>query len=223
MKQDSDIEVDYFGLAAAWDEELYGKLKSDRKIAFIIAAIACLIATMAVLAVMMITPLKTVEPYVVFVDKTTGHAESVRKLVYNKENSLTENEAVILGEINEYIIARHTFDPYDLNDRFIRIQLSTDAVEFGRYRNMITEENEIFNASVRRTVKVKSIVPNLINKSATVRFSTHLDQRNQITTEHWVATLTYDFLDLPIELKRKYLNPLGFIVQSYRVDQENVN
>ena len=63
----------------------------------------------------------------------------------------------------------------------------------------------------------------MANKSATVRFSTSVEERNQIVTDHWVATLTYDFLELPIELKRKYLNPLGFIVQSYRVDQENVN
>ena len=94
---------------------------------------------------------------------------------------------------------------------------------YKRQLKEIEKDNEVFIPSVRRTVAVKSIVPNMANKSATVRFSTSVEERNQIVTDHWVATLTYDFLELPIELKRKYLNPLGFIVQSYRVDQENVN
>lgn len=223
MKQDDEIEADYFGLTAAWDEELYGKLKTDRKIAFIVAGISICIAAMALGAVMMLTPLKTVEPYVVFVDKTTGYAESTRKLTYDENNPLTGHEAVVLGEINQYIIARHTFDPHDLKARFLSIQLSTDGTEFARYVKEVENDNDQLSMTVRRTVTVKSIVPNMTNKSATVRFSTSLDVRNQIVTEHWVATLTYDFLELPIELKRKYLNPLGFIVQSYRVDQENVN
>jgi len=223
MKQDSEIEADYFGLTAAWDEELYGKLKTDRKIAYIVAGVSACIAALAVMAVMMLTPLKSVEPYIVFVDKTTGYAESTRKLVYDENNPLTGQEAVVLGEINEYIIARHTFDPHDLKTRFLSIQLSTDGQEFARYVKEVKKDNDKYTMTARRTVTVKSIVPNLNNKTATVRFSTTVDIRNQSVTDHWVATMSYDFLELPIELKRKYLNPLGFIVQSYRVDQENVN
>ena len=105
MIQDDEIEADYFGLTAAWDEELYGKLKTDRKIAYIVAGISSGIAAMAVGALMLLTPLKTIEPYVVMVDKTTGHAESARKLVYDENNPLTGQEAVVLGEINKYTVS----------------------------------------------------------------------------------------------------------------------
>jgi len=223
MKQDNQIEADYFGLASAWDEELYGKLKTDRRIAWIVAGVSAAIAMLSVIALMMITPLKTVEPYVIMVDKTTGYSEAQRKLVYNETNPLTELESVVLAEINQYIISRETFDPTDLNTRFLRVQLSTDASEFTRYTRIVEKEVNQFGPEVRRFVSIKSIVPNLNTKSATIRFSTETINLTRSTTQHWVATLTYDFLDLPLQMKHRYLNPLGVIIQSYRVDRENVN
>lgn len=222
MKQDTEIEADYFGLAAAWDEELYGKLKQDRKIAYVVAGASMAIAALAVGAVLMLTPLKTVEPYVVMVDKTTGYAEATRKLVYDQANPITGQEAVVLGEINDYVIARHTFDPTDLEARYNRIRLSTNADEFVRYDRELRSETERLNAGARRRVTIKSIIPNISNKSATIRYSTETTNLNRSETQHWIATLTYDFMDLPMEMKYRYMNPLGFIVQSYRVDPENV-
>ena len=97
----SKAEEEYFGLAEAWDMELYGKLQRDRLIAFVVAGVACAITVIALIAVMMLTPLKTVQPYMILVDKTTGHAESVRKLTYSEASPLTEQESFVLAEINK--------------------------------------------------------------------------------------------------------------------------
>ena len=223
MGQESEIEASYFGLAAAWDEELYGKLKDQRKVAFIVAGISGAIAAMSVAAVMVLTPLKTVEPYVVLVDKTTGHSEAVRELVYDQVNPLTENEAIVTSEIASYIIGRETFDPYDRDQRFLRMQMTTQSQEFSRYRVELEEASKRFNTDSRRKVNITSIIPNLDNKSATVRFSTELANYNNITTEYWIASVSYDFLDLEIPTKYRFINPLGFIVKNYRVDPETVN
>ena len=223
MKQETEIEANYFGLAAAWDEELYGTLKHQRKVAFIVAGVSGAIAAMSVVAVMMLTPLKTVDPYVVVVDKTTGHSEAVRKLVYNEANPLTDNEAVVTSELASYIIARETFDPYDRDERFFRMQMTTNSEEFSRYRLELEKSSKNFNTDSRRKVNITSVIPNLENKSATIRFSTELANYNNITTEYWIASVSYDFLDLEIPTKYRYINPLGFIVQNYRVDPETVN
>lgn len=223
MEQDSEMEANYFGLAATWDEELYGKLKQQRKLALIAAGVSGAIAAMSVGAVMMLTPLKTVAPYVVVVDKTTGHSEAVRELVYNEVNPLTDNEAIVTSELASYIIGRETFDPYDRDDRFFRMQMTTRSEEFTRYRLELEKTSEAYNTDTRRKVTIKSIIPNLDNKSATIRFSTELINYNNITTEHWIASVSYDFLDLDIPVKYRFINPLGFIVQNYRVDPETVN
>lgn len=223
MGQDSQIEADYFGLAAAWDEELYGKLKKERKLAWIVAGVSGAIAAMSVAAVMMLTPLKTVEPYVVVVDRATGYSEATRKLVHDEANPLTENESVVTSEIASYVIARETFDPYDRDERFFRMQMTTQLDEFGRYRVDLEERAKKYNTDSRRKVKITSIIPNLEKKSATVRFSTELRNYNNITTEYWIATVNYNFLDLDIPMKYRFTNPLGFIVENYRVDPETIN
>lgn len=103
------------------------------------------------------------------------------------------------------------------------MQMTTQSDEFSRYRLELEEASAKFNTDSRRKVNITSIIPNLDNKSATVRFSTELANYNNITTEYWIASVSYDFLDLEIPMKYRFINPLGFIVKNYRVDPETVN
>jgi len=216
-------ETEYFGLAETWDQELYGKLKRDRNIALGVAAGAAILAALALIAVMMLTPLKTVQPYMILVDKTTGHSEAVRDLVYSEASPLTEQESFVLAEINKYVLTRHTYDPFDAPRRRLTMQMTTNKAEVRRYFREAARDQENLGASARRFVNIKSVVPNLANKSAQVRFSTTREtQGGSGTTEHWIATMKYSFVDLNLEMKYRHLNPLGFIVTSYRVDPETL-
>ena len=222
MEQDATkAESDYFGLAEKWDEELYGKLKRDRLIAIIVAAVACALTALSIIAVMMLTPLKTVEPYMILVDKTTGHSEAVRRLVYNEANPLTGQESIVLSEINNYIIARNTYDVMDASRRFLDIRMSTSSDELRRYNAQAARDNNRFNNTTRRLVSIKSIVPNLSKKTAQVRYSTTIENGGvQTGTKHWIVTLKYDFVRLDMPIRFRHLNPLGFLVTEYRADPE---
>lgn len=219
----SEAEAEYFGLAETWDMELYGKLQRDRLIAFVVAGVASAIAVLSLLAVMFLTPLKTVEPYMIMVDKTTGHSEAVRKLVYSETSPLTERESFVLAEINKYVLTRHTYDPFDTNRRMITMQMTTSADEIRRYRREVADDRESMSSTARRFVNIKSVVPDLASKTAQVRFSTTIENANGGgRTQHWIATLKYNFVDLNMPMKYRHLNPLGFIVTSYRVDPETL-
>jgi len=216
-------ETEYFGLAETWDQELYGKLKRDRNIALGVAAVAAILAGLSIIAVMMLTPLKSVEPYIILVDKSTGHSEAVRKLVYSETSPLTEKESFVLAEINKYVLTRHTYDPFDSPRRRLTMQMTTNKNEIRRYRREAATDQEDLGTSTRRFVNIKSVVPNLADKSAQVRFSTTLETPGGPgATEHWIATLKYNFVDLNLQMKYRHLNPLGFIVTSYRVDPETL-
>ena len=52
----------------------------SRRVAWTVAGGACALAVASVAAVVMLTPLKTVQPYVIRVDKTSGEAEIVTAL-----------------------------------------------------------------------------------------------------------------------------------------------
>lgn len=222
-QENTQAEAEYFGLSETWDIELYGKLKRDRFIAFIIAGVSAFLATLAIIAVWILTPMKTVVPYMVVVDKTTGYAESVRELHFSQNNPLTERESFVLAEINKYVIARHTYDPLDASRRFTTMQMTTNPDEMRRYRREVLDDRENMSASARRFVSIKSVVPNLRAKTAQVRFSTTIETPNgRGQTEHWIATLKYNFVDLNMPMKFRHLNPLGFIVTQYRVDPETI-
>lgn len=218
----SQAEAEYFGLAETWDEELYGKLKRDRLIAFVVAAVAALISVMAIIAVMMLTPLKTETPFLVLVDQTTGQSEIVRKLNYSA-NPLTEKESFVLSEIHQYVLTRHTYDPLDSSRRLVTMQMTTSGSEIKTYHREFAADRKKMNASERRFVNIKSVVPNLRAKTAQVRFSTTIETSGgKGATRHWIATLKYNFVDLNMPMKYRHLNPLGFIVTSYRVDPETL-
>src|SRR3546814_8252697 len=66
----------YFSEAASWDHDRLIAANRSKRLAWIIAGMAGSLAVTAVAAVAMLTPLKTVAPYVITVDKATGASRS---------------------------------------------------------------------------------------------------------------------------------------------------
>lgn len=220
MGQQSQTETDYFGLAAEWDKELYASMKKQRTIAWAIAAVSLLLAGLSVFAVTVLTPLKETVPYVIMVDKTTGHLEAIQEL--DRDAVITENEAVVQAELVRYVIARETFDATDMQNRLNAVRLTSDSPIFRRYAALLAENVKNYNTLTKRNVKIKSVSMDSSGEKAFVRFSTDLIVNEHVTTEHWIATIGYKFVDLKIPTEERFINPLGFIVVSYRVDPENI-
>ncbi|TIM86856.1 MAG: type VI secretion protein, partial [Mesorhizobium sp.] len=83
------------------------------------------IALLSLVALVLLFPLKQYEPYMVAVDKTTGHLEIARAL---KPGDLSQDEAVTAANIVRYIRARETYDPRMIKSNFDLAQLySTGA------------------------------------------------------------------------------------------------
>ena len=67
-------------LGASWDRELYGSLQRSRRLAWLLAGGASVVAVLALLTLVAVVPLKEWAPYVVTVDRTTGYMEATRAL-----------------------------------------------------------------------------------------------------------------------------------------------
>ena len=65
----------YFAEAKSWNADRLRAAERSRKFAWIVAGAAGVVAGIAVGAVAMLAPLKTVEPFVVRVDRSTGSVE----------------------------------------------------------------------------------------------------------------------------------------------------
>ena len=79
---------------------------------------------LSLLAVVLMLPLKSFEPYVVTVDQTTGYIEVKSGLT--RPANLTEQQAVTQANVVRYIRNREGYDPYAIEENFgIAALLST--------------------------------------------------------------------------------------------------
>lgn len=224
----SDREAEYYGLATAWDEELYESLRASRKLAWIVTGVSLGLAALSVFAVSMLVPLKETQPYVISIDESTGYLQEVRQL--DRGAVLTENEAIVQSQLVTYVINFETFDVLDRDRRNNSNRLTSDVSVRNQYIVRQNEYSEIFTSNAKRTVSIKSVSlddeyapEDPTSGRASVRFSTETVVRGQPQdTEHWIATISYRFTELNITNAERFINPLGFIVTSYRVDPENI-
>jgi len=101
MRTDAEV-VEYFAAARGWDfDRVQAERRSARR-AWVIAAVATTVALAAVVAVAALTPMKSVEPFVIRVDNATGVVDVVPVL----KGKSAESEAVTRYLIPQYVIDR---------------------------------------------------------------------------------------------------------------------
>ena len=110
----------YYEEAASWERDRVRAARFSRGLAWTVATMFALIAIGCVGVLALVVPLKSFEPYMVLVDKTTGYVEVKRVLA---PGDLHEDEAVTTANVVRYIRARETYDPKALKDNFDLAQL----------------------------------------------------------------------------------------------------
>ncbi len=76
MARDASVEA-YLREEASWEEDRVRRMRASERRAWGAAGIATLLAGLALAAVVLLTPLKTVQPFVVRVDNSTGVVDVV--------------------------------------------------------------------------------------------------------------------------------------------------
>ncbi|MCV3406747.1 type IV secretion system protein [Campylobacter lari] len=197
--------------------------KSNQR-AWLVAFISMAISIIAVIAVIFLTPLKTTEPYVIRVDNTTGMVDIITSL---QEEQISSIEALDKYFISQYIKAREGYYYKFLNQDYVLTQLMSDENVANEYRSIYAGDNaldQIYKDNVEVSVKILSIVLGNSNgvKTSTIRaLITKKDSVTKSTQQSTkVITLAYDFLLAKTSEENRILNPLGFKVTNYRVDEE---
>jgi type IV secretion system protein VirB8 len=201
---------------------VYEILRS-RKIAWRIAWTTSGLTALALLTITALLPLKQIEPFVVRVDNATGSVDVVEILKDGKET--TYGEVIDRYWINKYVLNREAYD-YDvlqaLYDTTGLLSSPTVKQEYLKLYDDAVGRDKLWKNNQRRIVKVKSITPNADGRSATVRFTTEdvFSNGTQNPLEYWVAVLGFTYVKQPLKESERLINPLGFLVTSYRIDPE---
>lgn len=215
----------YYATALSWADERVAAGQQLRQYALLVAAGAGAIAILLSLTVMLLVPLKSVQPYVVTVDRQTGAVQMATTL---EGGRLTENEAVIQAELANYVRTRESFDATDLpvSSRLVQLRSSND-VRTAYVRAMATANpaSPLHTLSPGDTVKVLIKSVSVTGQGAAlVRYDTERSSANgQITdTRAYVSAISFGFNSRPLRMEDRFDNPLGFVVSRYRRDADGV-
>lgn len=215
------VDPRYYADGATWERDIARRNRNSRALAWIVAAVMTIVAVGALGTLALLVPLKTYEPYMVVVDKTTGFVEVKRPMA---EGPLTQDEAVTTFNVVRYIKARETYDPKALKDNFDLAQLLATGDAARELTEIYSPANpsnpvKVYGTNTVVAVTIKSVTfPN--NRTALARFSTEEKSSTNIVTRNWVALVRFRYTSAPMRNEWRFDNPLGFQVLEYRRDQE---
>ena len=92
-----DLEIE-----SSWSVSVMDQLEKSRRNAWIIACVAAAVALLLAIAIVIMLPLKTVEPYTLLVDRQTGNVEALAPL---REQQIAPDEALNRPRVGEYMRA----------------------------------------------------------------------------------------------------------------------
>jgi len=224
MKKPAQEALDaYYAEADSWAKDRGDALRASRRTAWWVAGGASVIAICEALALLFLTPLKTVEPYTLLVDRQTGFVQQLKPL---EAETISRDRALTQSFLVQYVIAREGFDIDTVQGDYRKVGLWSA----GAARESYIAEVQVSNPdsplvrlprSSLVDVQVKSVTP-MNDDTAMVRFDT---QRRDVNgqahpAQPWVAIVRYGYSGEPMSVADRMINPLGFKVSSYRKSAE---
>jgi type IV secretion system protein VirB8 len=226
MKGDAALER-YFQEAASWDRDRAAMNERSVRIAWRIAIGACALTGMAIAALMMLLPLKRVDPFVIRVDNSTGIVDVVPVFAGNTEMS----ETVTRYFLGHYVTVCERFNfstaesDYEECASFHAPARNNAWVSLWDRSNPLSPLNLYKDgSSIRAQVSAITFFRrgNGGEDLAQIRFTKtrRIGGTGSDLVSHWIATVQYVYGEPPKDLQVRRWNPLGFKILDYRAEAE---
>lgn len=234
-KTDTPAVENAVAQGVSFELTLTERVKRSEKRAWLVAWSAVVMSLILAGGYLLFLPLKEKVPYLVMADPYTGTA-SVARLVGDFENrDVTATEAVNKSNVANFILARESYDSGLIGQRNWRTTLSMAGPAVApAYTSLHSEGNperpfRVYGPTKALHIRILSIV--LIGggegrrpSGATVRFQRNVYDKGRGRSEpldNKIATMEFTYnQDLRLSDEDRLLNPLGFRVVNYRVDND---
>lgn len=199
-------------------------LKSRAKYATVFACIFGAKSFLLVLAITVMMPLKTIEPWVIRVDTTTGYTEVATAL---ENNIVSPDEALTRYFLSQYVLSRESYDWFLISHNHNKVRAMSSSTVFDIYDRQLRSDSgplEILGQNRRAEVRIINI--SHVDNVAHVRFNKRIVNRDgtidpNIPSRNWIATINYEFPNDRLNRAQRLINPLNFRVIGYSVEQES--
>ncbi|HEX7819330.1 MAG TPA: type IV secretion system protein [Sphingobium sp.] len=218
-----DSREEYYREAGSWAGDQASAVQKVQRRTWLVIGTISLVAVGEALALVALTPLKTVVPYTLLVDRNTGYIQALDPL---DAQTVSANAALTQSFAVQYVIARESFNIATVQSEYRKTALwsaeraRSDYIAQMQISNPASPLNHLPRSTIIETF-VKSVLP-LGPRKVQIRFATsRRDAGGQPRqTGNWVAIVTYLYSSAPLNAEDRFLNPLGFQVISYSKAQE---
>jgi type IV secretion system protein VirB8 len=206
-----------------WYKDRYQAIMLQRRMLMVITVISMVATLLSMIVIARIIPLKGVEPFLIQVDSRSGITQMV--------DPLTVKEITALDSINnffivQYIRAREGYNVRDIASNYATVRVMSDPDRvYSSFRREANPNNPQsvaarMGSAGSRTVKFKSISYIKPNQ-AQIRLLIEETAANGGTLQyHKIASLVFEYAKLDLTSEERYINPLGFRVTEYRLDED---
>lgn len=207
--------------------------RSERR-AWLVALISLLASLIMAVSYIFVMPLKEKQPYLIVTDSYTGTATLSKIRDSIGDHEISKREIVNKSHVSRYVMARESYDWDIIGRRDWHVVHAMGGREVNAsYASQFSEENSynpdiIFGQNKVARVRIKSIVLTSLQgdrfNGATVRFDRAVIPKigNRIEkVESFIVTMSFEYIP-NLSMPENYLieNPMGFQVQSYRLDPD---
>lgn len=213
-----------FEAAKLFDAAESLRIRKNAKIAWRLVGVMSGITALSVLAVCLLTPLKSVEPIVIRVDNNTGLTDMVSLM---KERQDSYDEIIDKFNLKRYVEYREGYDWVTIQDTFNATKLMSNgnvAAEFEKFYATDNAPHKVLKNGYKVVVRVQSVA--FVGGLAQVRFikqrvpvGSGIDGQKSAPLK-MIATIAWEYQGGKMSEQDRLINPLGFKVKSYRVDRE---
>ena len=213
---------EYYDDAKEWGYDRYQSAIVQRNRAYVVAAMALIVALVAVLAVAGLTPLKEKTPWLIERSEL-GQLEVVTKVdASNFESEKLED----LSHVETYFRLRERFDPKTFEEDNVRVQFMSSEEMMGQYVSFIMNDPMSPYISIgkkgHREFYRRSIISLDENRYQIRYTTTDVIEGDRKKPKHWIAVLTFTYSEsnVPEAEEDKFYNIVGFMVTGYKREQE---
>ncbi len=226
MTTDRELEA-YFTEATSWDADRASEARKSARRAWIVACAGWLCAVASAAAIALLTPLKSVEPFVIRVDNSTGIVDVVP--VYAGKAELSQT-------VTRYLLAHYV----TVCQRFAFATAESDYEECGAFHSAARNQEwsrawatanpasplNLYKDGTTVTTRVTSVSffarANRVSDLAQVRYvqGKRLADAGHESLTHWIATIQYAYAEPSSDPKTRQWNPLGFRVLDFHPEPE---
>ncbi|WP_041351643.1 virB8 family protein [Neorickettsia risticii] len=209
---------------AHWYEEHIGRVTLQRNF-LVVMNLGVIVALMLVVfALFAVSSSRTIEPFVIEVSKKTGTIARVNPATVKEYSA---NRAITNYFVTQYVKAREVFHPATYRyDYYTTVRVFSDPRLYTMFKGSLSLSNPTSPLNLYANVadskyevrSIRHLDSDTVQMRITIRF---VSSDGGVSVTNKIVSVRYSYMDLDLSEEDRRLNPLGFVVVSYQVDDDH--